>query len=107
MELMVLGKNEKLGIDNDRLELEDFADKLLEETVELVNAIHKFKTGKGSRGDIAEEALDNIQVCIGVLNRLYIDGADIKQEIHRNNKKLINRWWKPKAVIRIQVQRRD
>lgn len=46
---MVLGKNKKLNIDNDKVDLIEFADKLLEETVEVINAIHQYRNSKGSK----------------------------------------------------------
>lgn len=106
LELMVLGKNKKLNIDNDKVDLIEFADKLLEETVEVINAIHQYRNSKGSKEHVAEEVLDAMQICVGALNKLHIEDLDIQEAVHRNNKKLIHRGWEPKAIIRIQVNRR-
>ena len=75
--------------------------KLYEEFRELDNAIDE-----GDNIHIAEETLDVIQVAIGVLDKLHHEGIDVQQAIHRHNKKLINRGWKHKAVIKIHVNKK-
>lgn len=91
MKLMVLDKKEKWGMHKA---------KVYEESLELVEAIKE-----GDNAHIAEEALDVIQVTIGVLDKLHNEGMDIQQAIYRHNKKLVNRGWKEKAIVKIQVNK--
>ncbi|QAT40859.1 MazG nucleotide pyrophosphohydrolase domain-containing protein [Clostridium sp. JN-9] len=73
--------------------------KLCEETCELVKGINE-----KDLANIAEEALDIIQVCIGILDKLQLNGIDISQVFLRHEKKLIDRGLKPKGVIEIEVR---
>lgn len=101
MKLMVLSKNKKLGYDNSKWSLKDFLKKLKEEFGELEEAI-----GEGDNIHIAEEVLDVIQACVGMMYKLFKKGLDIEQLFHRHNKKLVNREWKYCAEIKIQVNKR-
>ncbi|RMD05064.1 hypothetical protein D9O40_00820 [Clostridium autoethanogenum] len=74
--------------------------KVNEESEELVEAIKE-----GNTTHIAEEALDNIQVSIGVLDKLYHEGMNIEEAIFTHNRKLVNRGWKHKAVVKVQVNK--
>lgn len=77
-------------------------DKVEEESTELVEAIKE-----KDPAHIAEEALDNIQVSIGVLDKLYCLGLiDIQQAIDKHNKKLVDRGWNHKAVVKVQVNKK-
>lgn len=89
---MVLDKNDSWGMHKA---------KVYEESLELVDAIKE-----GDNAHIAEEALDTIQVAIGILDKLHKEGIDIQQAVYRHNKKLTNRGWDAKAIIKIQVNRR-
>lgn len=92
MKLMVLDKKEKWGMHKA---------KVYEESLELAEAIKE-----GDNAHIAEEALDNIQVAIGILDKLHNEGLDIQQAVYRHNKKLVARGWNAKAVIKVQVNKR-
>lgn len=88
---MVLDKKDKW---------KDHKKKVDEEASELIEAIEE-----GNVSHIAEEALDNIQVSIGILDKLYHEGVDIQGAVHMHNKKLVGRGWKHKAVVKVQVNR--
>lgn len=75
-------------------------DKVKEEAAELVEAIEERDSAH-----IAEEALDNIQVSIGILDKLHYEGIDIQQAVYKHNKKLTNRGWNYKAVIKVQANK--
>lgn len=75
--------------------------KVYEECIELADAIKE-----GDKDHIAEEALDNIQVAIGILDKLHQEGVDIQKAISMHNKKLNDRGWKHKRTIKIQVNKR-
>ncbi len=92
MKLMVLDKKDGWKKHKEKVE---------EEAAELVEAIKE-----GNSADIAEKALDNLQVCIGILDKLYHEGVDIQQAVYRHNKKLINRGWNHKAVIKTQINKK-
>lgn len=92
MKLMVLNKNDNWGLHKA---------KVYEECLELVEAIKE-----EDNVHIAEEALDIIQVAIGVLDKLHHEKIDIQQAIYKHNKKLADRGWDAKAVIKVQVNKR-
>lgn len=92
MKLMVLNKNDNWGLHKA---------KVYEECLELVDAIKE-----GGNVHIAEEALDIIQVAIGILDKLNHEGIDLQQAIYRHNKKLADRGWNAKAVVKVQVNKR-
>ncbi|AZV56784.1 MazG nucleotide pyrophosphohydrolase domain-containing protein [Clostridium sp. AWRP] len=92
MKLMVLDKNDKW---------ETHMDKVNEESRELIEAIKE-----GNMSHIAEEVLDNIQVSIGILDKLYNEGLNIEEVVHIHNRKLVNRGWKHKAAVRVQVNKK-
>lgn len=92
MKLMVLSKEDKW---------KEHEKKVNEESEELVEAIEE-----KDAAHIAEEALDNIQVNIGILDKLYHDGVNIEEAVHTHNRKLVNRGWKHKAVIKVQVNKK-
>lgn len=92
MKLMVLDKNDNWGLHKA---------KVYEECLELADAIKE-----GDNVHIAEEALDIIQVAIGILDKLHHEGIDIQQAAYRHNEKLAARGWDTKAVIKIQINKR-
>ncbi|ABR48554.1 hypothetical protein Amet_2400 [Alkaliphilus metalliredigens QYMF] len=73
--------------------------KLHEEHDELQQAIFGVKD---NIGHVAAEALDTIQVCIGILDKVEeeVPGM-VKKEIFNHNRKLLERGWKVKKVIQI------
>ncbi|KGK88014.1 hypothetical protein [Clostridium sp. HMP27] len=97
MKLMVLSHNDNLKQDNNTWSWNDIKEKHQEEAAELIQAL----TEKDNY-QIAEEVLDEIQVCIGILDKLQRDGLNIEQMVLRHNKKLVNRNWKDKGVVNIQ-----
>lgn len=92
MQLMVIDKNDRWGMHKA---------KVYEECLELIEAINE-----NDELHIAEEALDNIQVSIGILDKLNSEGVDIQKVIDRHNRKLIGRGWEPKTTIKVQLIKR-
>lgn len=104
MRLMVLRKvTERDGtkIELSKLSWGDWSKKLKEEVDELIIALHS-----DSKKDIMEEVLDVIQVCIGILAKLFKDGVVVEQGIHRHNKKLVDRGCEAGAEIKFSVNRK-
>jgi len=97
---MILSHNDKLNQDNNLWNWQDIVKKHKEEAAELVEAIRK-----EDKYQIAEEVLDEIQVCIGILDKLENEGIDIEQIFLKHNKKLVNREWKGKGVVNILWQK--
>lgn len=90
MYLMILDKEETLT--------KEFV-KLQEEFKEVSKAIEL-----NDIENIAEEVLDVVQVCIGMLETLQeTKNIDIRQEVGRHVKKLVERGWKDKGKILFQV----
>ncbi len=96
MQLMILGHNKVLGIVKDNETFKEMARKNEEEAKELTEALES-----GDQLKIAEETLDQIQVCIGILDKLASQGINIDQLAKRHNKKLVMRNWKEKGVVNI------
>lgn len=96
--MMILDKNVEQGQNNSKWSWRDISNKLDEEATELMVALHE-----QDKAHISEEALDVIQIAIGILDKLEREGVDINQEFLRHEKKLINRHWKPKGEIEIKV----
>lgn len=92
MKLMILDKDDNWGMHKA---------KVYEECLELADAIKE-----GDNAHIAEETLDIIQVAIGILDKLHYEGVDIQQALYKHNKKLVDRNWDAKAVIKVQVNKR-
>lgn len=68
---------------------DEWKEKLTEEKGELLEAMEE-----GSREHILEEALDVIQVVIGILVSHYkVDRKEFKRAIKIHNTKLMNRGW--------------
>lgn len=82
----------------------DMKDKLREELGELEEALQRYQV-TGSNDDreaVVAEVLDCIQVCLGMLDRLEQEGAQISQATHHHFMKLINRqMWVVKDVLRV------
>lgn len=90
MHLMILDKNETLKQERE---------KLLEESLELMNAITFYDIE-----NTIEEVLDVIQVAIGILDTLEKEeNIDLNKEINRHNRKLLDRAWKIKGKINIKI----
>lgn len=93
MELLILEKND---------EYIDMFYKLHEEVDELSCELIKHVTEKEeTKKKIAEETLDVIQVCIGILDKLEQEGIDIAKEIEKHNMKLLRRGWRYKEVVHL------
>ena len=104
LKLMVLRKlidSKGNKIDNRTMTWENWKDKVLEEAGELCRAL-----SSGNKKDIMEEVLDVIQVCIGMLAKLFREGMVIEQGIYRHNKKLIDRGCEACGEIRFNVSRK-
>ncbi|EJP6471396.1 nucleotide pyrophosphohydrolase [Clostridium botulinum] len=90
MYLMILDKNETLKQERE---------KLLEESLELMNAITSYDIE-----NTIEETLDVIQVCIGILDTLgKEENIDLEKELNRHNRKLLKRGWKFKGKIVLKI----
>jgi galactokinase/mevalonate kinase-like predicted kinase len=82
-------------------------DKQQEESEELREAIVKVayleEYNEKNLQHIAEEALDNIEVCIGILDKLeQIDKRIVKKANANHIKKLLERGWKFKKLLTIK-----
>ncbi|KGG81076.1 hypothetical protein Y919_02625 [Caloranaerobacter azorensis H53214] len=77
--------------------------KLMEEFKELSLALATTNIyGEESIENIVEEALDVIQVCIGILDRVNENNPRIlKNKLQHHVVKLANRGWKFKEVLRV------
>ncbi|AUM91536.1 MazG nucleotide pyrophosphohydrolase domain-containing protein [Clostridium botulinum] len=90
MHLMILDKNETLKQERE---------KLLEESLELMNAITSYDIE-----NTIEETLDVMQVCIGILDTLQKEeNIDLEKELNKHNSKLLGRGWKSKGKINIKI----
>ncbi|GIW49183.1 MAG: hypothetical protein KatS3mg079_659 [Caloramator sp.] len=93
MELLILEKDDSYT---------DMFSKLHEEVEEVSTEIIKHATEKeDTKEKIAEETLDVIQVCIGILDKLEKEGIDIAKEIEKHNMKLLRRGWRYKEVVHL------
>lgn len=96
MQIMVLSHSDKAGIDNNKLTIQEFKNKLSEEFKETLK--------ENDTEKLASELLDVIQVCIGCLH-LLVDkhGLNLKLAMQNHLKKLKHRGWKIKKMINFQV----
>ncbi|MFL0196973.1 MazG-like family protein [Clostridium sp. WILCCON 0269] len=104
MKLMVLRKLiDKKGnkIDNRTMSWDDWKEKVLEEAGELCKAL-----SSRNKKDIMEDVLDVIQVCIGILVKLFREGMVIEQGIHEHNKKLVDRGCEACAEVNFNASRK-
>lgn len=92
LEMMVLDKKD---------DWKEHCHKLNEEVIETFMAI-----AVGNKEHMVSEVLDTIQVCVGMMHKLYGDGVDLEKAIAIHNSKLVDRGWDHKAIIRIQVIKR-
>ena len=96
MKLVVLRKND---------EYMEMLYKLREETEELKEEIElHFRKNINNKENIAAEALDVIQVCIGILDKLEREGINIEKTIAKHNVKLLGRGWEVKKIVHINVK---
>lgn len=109
----VLKKNDKLGIDNQTLNLKEIKSKLVEESCEVCNAIEHYRINKSlvNLKEIIRETFDLIQMCILILWRchrqaLTLDEPNLIQDINIEHKdKLISqRSWVIETGIEIDVK---
>lgn len=96
MQIMVTDYSDKLGIDNNKLSLSEFKNKLNEECKEVMEEIDTLK--------LAYELLDVIQIAVGMLFML-VDkqGLNLKLAIQKHFKKLRGRGWRFKKMITFQI----
>lgn len=109
----VLKKNDKLGIDNQTLDLKEIKSKLVEESCEVCNVIEHYRINKSlvNLKEIIRETFDLIQMCILILWRchrqaLTLDEPNLIQGINIEHKdKLIGqRAWTIETGIEIDVK---
>ncbi|NFQ87509.1 nucleotide pyrophosphohydrolase [Clostridium sporogenes] len=90
MHLMILDKEETLP----------------QELLKLQEEFKEVKEGiiANDKQNTTEEILDIMQVCIGMLDtQVKNKDIDLKEEVSKHNKKLVNRGWKFKKRIFFQV----
>lgn len=112
MKLFILNKSEKLGIDNNNLDIIKFGVLLKEEFKEVEFELEKVRIYKNYKNEsrvykirLAQEILDVIQICIAGLVMLAKDNIDIKLQLLKHNYKLINdREWKYNKSLNISIQ---
>lgn len=89
MQIVILDKDEQL---------DQHFKKLLEEQAELNHELMKsLSTGKENRANIIEETLDNIQMCIGVLDYFNVR----EEDLDKHNQKLLDRGWGIKRKLEV------
>lgn len=74
--------------------------KLSEEFTELAHELHDMDEGKGNIGRTVSEALDVIQVAIGIIDA---SGVDYSEAIREHAEKLQSRGWSIKGWIDVDV----
>lgn len=96
MQIMITDYSNNLGIDNSKLDIKDFKNKLKEECEEVMEENNTEK--------LAYELLDVIQVCIVCLHIL-VDkqGLNLKRAIQKHMKKLRNRGWHFSKMLVFQI----
>lgn len=87
-------------------------DKLVEEVKETYEELkyldlHKEVILKNHLRYAAGEVLDVIQVCVGILDNLQYKGLDIGEAVSLHNKKLMDRGWEIKGIVKIEVEMND
>lgn len=92
MDMLILKQHE-----TGRLKRE-LVEKLDEESAEVYHAI-----ASESNERQAEEIIDVIQVCVALLDLLEQEGIDIKEQVARHMFKLLERGWRYKAVLTIDI----
>lgn len=112
LKMYLLDKSEKLGLDNENLNLIEFRNLLLQEVKESELEIEKARVYKNNSDKsqehkilLAQELLDVIQICLAGLVMLAKDGIDINLQLLKHNYKLINkRKWKSRKFIEMRVR---
>lgn len=91
IELPILDKNDSWQKSRDKLE---------EESKECLDKINLLINNYGmDKREIASEALDVIQVCIGILDKLDNEGVNVRLEVAKHLVKLSNRGWGIKGSL--------
>jgi ribosomal protein S13 len=107
MNLYILTRNEKLGIDNLKLSLKEYSKKILEEAGEAAKEAYLIEETKlkDRVHDLIQEDLDTIQVIINRIYKLKNDyNVDIENEINQHNFKVVNiRNWAKGPRIEIKI----
>ncbi|WP_461206906.1 MazG nucleotide pyrophosphohydrolase domain-containing protein [Clostridium sp. DL1XJH146] len=93
----ILDKNEKLGIDNNNASWEQIGCKVLEEAIEVAEAIIN-----GDHKNLAEELQDSMQIAITALDKLSKE-RNIAKDNHRHLGKLKDRGWENKGFIEAKI----
>lgn len=112
LELFVLSKSKKLGIDNSQMNIIDLQDKLREEFQEAMYEAEMARVHRNTKikantykCSLAAELLDVIQVCISGLAMLEKENVDIKLAFDKHIFKLITeREWEYEKVIDINLK---
>lgn len=103
LRMMILEKavSHNKSVNVRKLTYSEWQRKLSEECTELHESI-----GLHDKTKIAEEVLDVVQVCFGIIAKLVREGLLIDIMVHKHNKKLINRGCRESAVVNFSVVRR-
>jgi phosphoribosyl-ATP pyrophosphohydrolase len=92
MEMLVLKQTKEEDL------LKILVEKLKEETKEVRKA-YKFESDER----VIEEVLDNIQVCIGMLDYYSKKGYDIAEAVDKHNLKLLSRDWRYTKTLHLNI----
>lgn len=79
---------------------DDHLAKLSEEFTKLAHEIHDINSGVGDMDKLNSEAMDIIQVAIGIIEA---SGQDIEAVIEKHTDKLMGRGWSVKGWINVEV----
>jgi hypothetical protein len=105
MRMLLLSKNDKLGIDKSKETLKESIKKLEEEYFEAeAEAVVIEWHGFDRNHELAQELLDVIQVASGMLKRQVEDGCiDIETEFAEHNMKLLNNGWEYDGEVAMDI----
>lgn len=79
---------------------DDHLGKLSEEFVKLCHELHDMQNGEGDLNKLTSEAMDVIQVAIGIIE---MSGQSWSAVINKHTDKLLDRGWSIKGWIEVDV----
>lgn len=105
LRMLLLSKNDKLGIDKTTETLKESIKKLQEEHEEVLSeAICIDYFGFNRNHELAQELLDVVQMAAGMLRRMSDDKCiDVEDEMAEHNTKLLKAGWTYDSEIYIEV----
>lgn len=112
--MRVLKRNDKLNIDNATLSYDSIADKLQEESDEVIQALREYKEKRTEikLRELIGEIFDVIQICILLLWRCHgiafykfqSDSMIQEENIKHKDKLISERGWQPLTDIEIDIK---